>query len=83
VYGLLTPTKNAAKKADEWQTYDITILGRKLTVVLNGETVIDGQDVAGPTGGALDSDEASPGHLLLQGDHGVIAFRNITITQAQ
>lgn len=82
VYGLLAPKINASKKEGEWQSYDITVLGRKLTVVLNGETVIDGDDIPGPTGGALDSDEAQPGPLMLQGDHGVVSFRNITITPA-
>ncbi len=80
VYGLLTPKTNASKKAGEWQTYDITVLGRKVTVVLNGETVIDGEDIPGPTGGALDSDEGQPGPLMLQGDHGVVSYRNITLT---
>ena len=82
VYGFLTPSVNAAKRAGQWQTYDITLVGRTLTVVLNGERVIDRQVIPGITGGALDSDEGSPGPLMLQGDHGPVEFRKLTLTPA-
>jgi hypothetical protein len=80
VYGFLTPSVNAAKKAGEWQTMDITLVGRVLTVVFNGERIIDRQTIPGITGGALNSDEGSPGPILLQGDHGPIDFRRVTLT---
>jgi hypothetical protein len=80
VYGFLTPSVNAAKKAGEWQTLDITLVGRTATVLLNGERIIDRQAIPGVTGGALDSDEGSPGPILLQGDHGPIEFRRLTLT---
>jgi hypothetical protein len=80
VYGFLTPSVNAAKKAAEWQTLDITLVGRVVTVLLNGERVIDRQAIPGITGGALDSDEGAPGPVLLQGDHGPIEFRKLTLT---
>jgi hypothetical protein len=83
LYGFLTPTANAAKKAGEWQTYELTLLGRQLTVVLNGQTVIDRQEIPGPTGGALESDEGAPGPLMLQGDHGKVWFRNVVLTPAK
>jgi hypothetical protein len=83
VYGFLTPSVNASKPAGEWQSYDITFVGRTVTVVLNGERVIDRQAIPGPTGGALDSNEAAPGPILIQGDHGPIEFRKITITPAE
>jgi hypothetical protein len=83
VYGFLTPSINAAKKADEWQTMEVTLVGRKVTVVLNGERVIDRQTIPGITGGALDSDEGKPGPILLQGDHGPVEFRKLTLTPAQ
>ena len=57
-------------------------MGRVLTVVLNGERVIDRQVIPGITGGALDSDEGAPGPILLQGDHGPVEFRKITLTPA-
>jgi hypothetical protein len=83
VYGFLTPSVNAAKKAGEWQTLDVVLVGRVVTVLLNGERVIDRQTIPGITGGALDSDEGAPGPLLLQGDHGPIEFRKVTLTPAR
>ncbi len=83
VYGFLTPTRNAARKAGEWQTFEITLVGRQLTVVLNGETIIDKQEIPGITGGALDSSEGTPGPIMLQGDHGKVWYRNITIVESK
>ena len=80
VYGWLKPLTNAAKAPGEWQTLDITLIGRKVTVVFNGQTIIDNETIPGITGGALDSDEAKPGPILVQGDHGPIAFRKLTLT---
>jgi hypothetical protein len=82
VYGFLPPTENAAKAPGEWQRFDITLVGRRVTVVLNGRTVIADQVIPGITGGALDSDEGAPGPILLQGDHGPIEFRRIVLTPA-
>ena len=79
VYGFLTPNENAAKKAGEWQSYDITLVGRRVTVVANGKTIIHNQIIPGITGGALNSRESDPGPLYLQGDHGPVEYRNITI----
>jgi hypothetical protein len=80
VYGFLAPSVAAARAAREWQTLDVTLLGRRVTVVLNGTTIIDAAEIPGITGGALDSREGSPGPIMLQGDHGAIRFRNITLT---
>jgi len=82
LYGFIDPTENAGKPGGEWQTYDITLLGRYVTVVLNGKTVIDDKEIPGITGGALDSREAEPGPLVLQGDHGKVSYRNIVLTPA-
>lgn len=82
IYGYIDPTVNAAKKAGEWQSYEITLTGRMVTVVLNGIEVICNRPIPGITGGALDSNEGEPGPIMLQGDHGPIEFRNITITPA-
>lgn len=83
VYGFLTPTANAARAANEWQVYDITLIGRRITVLLNGRTIVHDREVPGITGGALDSNEGLPGPLMLQGDHDQISFRQITLTPAQ
>jgi len=83
VYGFLTPSENASTGPGQWQTYDITLVGRRLTVVFNGKTVIADQVIPGITGGALDSDEGAPGPILLQGDHTAVEYRNIVLTPAR
>ncbi|MEJ0029142.1 MAG: DUF1080 domain-containing protein [Bacteroidota bacterium] len=83
VYGLLTPNEMAVNAADEWQTYDITLVGRLVTVVLNGKSIIVNQIIPGVTGGAIDSKEGEPGPIMIQGDHGAVEFRNITVTTAK
>ena len=83
VYGFLPPVEQASKGPGEWQTYDITLIGRVVTVVFNGKTVICRQEIPGITGGAIDSHEGNPGPIYLQGDHGPIEYRNIILTPAQ
>lgn len=80
IYGLVTPNEMVVKPAGEWQEFDVTLIGRRVTVVANGKTIINDQIIPGMTGGALDNDEAAPGPLLIQGDHGPVEFRNIVIT---
>jgi hypothetical protein len=83
VYGFLPPNKMMAKNPGEWQSYDITLVGRLVTIVANGTMVICRQEIPGLTGGAIDSKEGEPGPLLIQGDHGPIDYRNIIITPAK
>ena len=80
IYGFIEPSSDAGKKPGEWQTYDITLIGRMVTVVLNGKTVISNREIPGITGGALNSNEAEPGPIMLQGDHQPIEYRNIVLT---
>ena len=80
VYGFLEPNENVAKKAGEWQTYEITLIGRRVTIVANGKTIIQDQTIPGITGGALDSDEAAPGPFMIQGDHGPVEFRKFEVS---
>ena len=82
VYGFLAPNPEQPRRPGTWQKFDITLLGRFVTVVQNGHTIIDNQEIPGITGGAIDSDEAEPGPIYLQGDHGGIAYRNIFLTPA-
>jgi len=83
IYGFLTPSINPAKKPGEWQEMDITLVGRAVTIVFNGERIIDRQAIPGITGGALDSDEGAPGPILLHGDHGPIEFRHLRLTPGE
>jgi len=84
VYGFLAPSPEQPRRPGAWQTYDITLIGRVVTIVQNGQTIIDKQEIPGITGGALDSHEGLPGPIYLQGSEaGHVAFRNITITPAK
>jgi hypothetical protein len=83
IYGFISPSVIAARPAGEWQSYDITLVGRMVTVVANGREVICNQEIPGITGGALDSHEGEPGPLFLQGDHGPVEYRNIVIAPAR
>jgi hypothetical protein len=84
VYGFLAPTPELPRKANEWESFDITLIGRNVTVVQNGTTVIDNKEIPGITGGALDSHEGQPGPIYLQGsEKGHVKFRKIEITPAQ
>lgn len=81
VYGFLAPSPEQRRRPGVWQTYDVTLVGRVVTVVQNGQTIIDKREIPGITGGALESQEGLPGPIYLQGsEDGHVAFRNITIT---
>ena len=64
----------------EVQTYDITLIGRRVTIVANGKTIISNQNIDAMTGGALDNNEAEAGPIMIQGDHGPVEFRKLEIT---
>ena len=83
IYGFLAPTWDARRQPGEWQTFDITLVGRIVTVEFNGRRVICEREIPGITGGAIDSDEGSPGPIMLQGDHGAIEYRDITVRPAR
>lgn len=80
LYSRITPSEAAEKPAGEWQTFDITLVDRHITVILNGKKIIDNQPVLGCTGGALWSDQFKPGPIYLQGDHSGANYRNIILT---
>jgi hypothetical protein len=80
LYGFAIPSTNAEKPAGEWQKFEITLVADHLTVVLNGTRILDNIEVPGITGGALDANESEPGPILLQGDHGPVKYRKVTLT---
>ncbi len=83
VYGFLAPQPELPRTPNVWQTYDITLLGRRITVVHDGQTVINNQEIPGITGGALDSREGLPGPIYLQGsEKGHVLYRSVVITPA-
>lgn len=84
VYGFLAASPEQPRKVGEWQTFDIELVGRTVTIVENGHAIIEHQEIPGITGGALDSQEELPGPIYLQGsENGHVSFRNIVITPAE
>ena len=80
LYSRIPPAVNASKKAGEWQTVEIRLVGRDVSVTLNGKPVITKKQIEGLTAIAYDPWEGQPGSIELQGDHGPVSFRNITLT---
>lgn len=84
IYGRIAPKVDLPRKPGEWETFEVTLVGRYVTVVRNGVTTIDHQEIEGITGGALDANEGEPGPFYIQGDHtGGLKFRNITVAEAK
>jgi len=80
IYGFIAPAVDLPKKPGQWESYDITLVGRHVTVIRDGVKTIDNQEIPGISGGAIDSHEGEPGPLYIQGDHtGGMKYRNITI----
>jgi hypothetical protein len=80
LYSRILPSVNASKPANEWQTFDITLVGNHVTVVLNGTTIINDKEIDGLTAVAVDPNEGEPGPIIIQGDHGAVEFRKLTLT---
>lgn len=79
VYSRIPPKVVASRRHGEWQELAIRLVGRVVTVVLNGVTIIDRQVIEGITAMASDARESQPGPIALQGDHGPIEFRQIVL----
>lgn len=79
IYSRIAPSATVEGPVGEWQTLDITLWKRHVTVKLNGTIIIDNQPLLGCTGGALTSDEFKPGPIYLQGDHTGVRYRNMVL----
>jgi len=79
LYTRILPSLNAGKPPGEWQTYDIRLVGREVTTVLNGQKLYEKGVIDGLTGIAFDPFEGRPGPIELQGDHGGVEFRNVVL----
>jgi hypothetical protein len=80
IYGFVAPSTEVPPRPGQWESYDVTLVGRTVTVVRDGVMIIDNQEIPGITGGAIDSREGEPGPLYIQGDHtGGMKYRNIMI----
>jgi hypothetical protein len=80
IYGRLAPNPMLPRRPSEWETFDVTFVGRTVTILRDGTMTIDHKEIEGITGGALDANEGEPGPFYIQGDHtGGLKFRNITV----
>lgn len=86
------PRENASRAPGEWQTFDIvfraprfdsegnkTENARFVSVVHNGTIIHENVELTGPTRSSTFNDELPTGPLMLQGDHGPVAYRNIRL----
>jgi hypothetical protein len=81
VYGMVAPQADVPRRPGTWESFDITLVGRRVTIVRDGVKTVDNQEIAGITGGAIDAHEGEPGPFYFQGDHtGGMMYRNITIS---
>ncbi len=81
IYGFIAP-ESVVRRPGEWRSFDITLMGRTVSVSVDGKLVVRNREIPGITGGALNSNEGEPGPIYLQGDHGGLQFRHIEITPA-
>jgi len=79
LYNIAAPTKFASRKAGQWQQVEATIIGDRVTVVLNGVKVLENVVADRPTGGELDANLNDLGPVMLQGNHGPVAFRKLRL----
>jgi len=92
LYAAAAPKVNAARKPGEWQKFVIdfqaprfeggkkTANARFLKVVLNDQVIHENVEMKGPTPSCLTGKESPTGPIMLQGDHGPVAYRNIRVT---
>lgn len=81
IYNFKAPDEFVSKPGDQWQTAEATIIGHKITLILNGKKVHDNVTCERATGSEIDNKVNEPGPIFLQGDHGTVSFRNIRIKE--
>jgi len=81
IYGRIAPSPELPRTPGQWESFDIMLVGRIVTISRNGTMTTDHKEIDGITGGALDANEGDPGPFYIQGDHtGGLKFRNITVS---
>lgn len=84
IYGRIAPSVTLPRMPGQWETFDVTLVGRTVTVTRDGHLTIDHKQIDGITGGALNAHEGEPGPFYIQGDHtGGLKFRNIAVSVPQ
>jgi hypothetical protein len=80
IYSRIVPTADAANPPGEWQQLKVRLVGRTVTVTLNDKVIVDHKEIEGATAMAFDGEEAMPGPIAVQGDHGIVEFRKLAVT---
>src|SRR4051812_43474703 len=81
IYQHTAPSVFASKPGGEWQQVEATMIGNKITVILNGQKIHDQVPCDVATGSELDKNVLEPGPFFLQGDHGAVSFRKIEVKE--
>lgn len=81
IYDFKAPDIFATRPGGEWQTVEATIIGNRITVILNGKKIHDNVECNRATGSEIDRNVTEPGPIFLQGDHGTVSFRNLRIKE--
>jgi hypothetical protein len=81
IYNFKAPDKFVSKPPGEWNTVEATIIGNKITVLLNDVKIHDRVACDRATGSEIDDRVNEPGPIFLQGDHGSVTFRDIRIKE--
>ena len=81
IYNFKAPDEFASKPGGEWQTVEATIIGHKITVILNGKKIHNSVECTKATGSEIDNKVNEAGPIFLQGDHGTVWFRNIRLKE--
>jgi len=81
IYNFKAPDEFVSKPGDQWQTAEATVIGNRITVILNGKKIHDNVECKVATGSEIDKKIDQPGPIFLQGDHGTVSFRNIMIKE--
>jgi hypothetical protein len=81
IYGRIAPSPEQPRTPGQWESFDVMLVGRTVTISRNGVMTTDHKEIEGITGGAIDANEGDPGPFYIQGDHtGGLKFRNITVS---
>ncbi len=80
LYSRILPSENASRPPGEWQSVDVRLIGRQVSIMLNGKKIIDKQEIDGLTAMANNPDEGEPGPITVQGDHRAVEFRSLVVT---
>lgn len=86
VYGIVPAKRGYLKPLGEWNEQEVTVRGSQIKVVLNGETIVDGDVLEASKNGTMDGRDhpgllRSKGHIGFLGHGDVVRFRNIRIKE--